>query len=372
MAARSRPRAQLKEEVDEERSIWSQIRADAKRVDQLMEQSNKASKKIVDLSDEQAARLGRGESPSASIDADLEKSLRENIRIVEDIQNLIESESGSNDILKQLEILAALRDAHEPDPITTSRATSVNKGNRERQKRKHTDSLDDRESIAADSPGGGGGPSPKVMTSTKERFMQKSGGSRAGSVPVQRESSVKAEDAGETLDHQKSRLHSGTEVLYRHSNPKSRSLQTEGEGILCRVTTVIGEGKQRRYEIIDADPDPPQPNVPYRASVKDLIPIPEPSDSGGEKGEKGEKGGKGVLGDLKGGTRVLALYPGTTTFYKAEVVAGWRAGATVVKEEGKDDIVGASGGNLVRLRFEGEDEADREMSVERRYVLPER
>jgi len=26
----------------------------------------------------------------------------------------------------------------------------------------------------------------------------------------------------------------------------------------------------------------------------------------------------------------------------------------------------------VRLRFEGEDEADREMSVERRYVLPDR
>jgi|TARA_R110002003_G_scaffold138_9_gene12714 SAGA-associated factor 29 len=28
--------------------------------------------------------------------------------------------------------------------------------------------------------------------------------------------------------------------------------------------------------------------------------------------------------------------------------------------------------NLVRLRFEGEDEADREMSVERRYVLPDK
>jgi SAGA-associated factor 29 len=28
--------------------------------------------------------------------------------------------------------------------------------------------------------------------------------------------------------------------------------------------------------------------------------------------------------------------------------------------------------NTVRLRFEGEDEADREMSVERRYVLPDK
>ena len=55
---------------------------------------------------------------------------------------------------------------------------------------------------------------------------------------------------------------------------------------------------------------------------------------------------------------MLALYPGTTTFYKAEVVAGWR--------------VQGEGVQVVRLRFEGEDEADREMSVERRYVLPDK
>jgi SAGA-associated factor 29 len=59
------------------------------------------------------------------------------------------------------------------------------------------------------------------------------------------------------------------------------------------------------------------------------------------------------------------LYPGTTTFYKAEVVAGWRVSDGKVKREDGSD------GNMVRLRFEGEDEADREMSVERRYVLPD-
>jgi hypothetical protein len=37
MAARSRPRGgQLKEEFDEERSLWNQIRSDARRIDQLM------------------------------------------------------------------------------------------------------------------------------------------------------------------------------------------------------------------------------------------------------------------------------------------------------------------------------------------------
>ena len=36
MSARSRPRAQLKEEVDEERTLWTQIQADAKKIDQLV------------------------------------------------------------------------------------------------------------------------------------------------------------------------------------------------------------------------------------------------------------------------------------------------------------------------------------------------
>jgi SAGA-associated factor 29 len=61
------------------------------------------------------------------------------------------------------------------------------------------------------------------------------------------------------------------------------------------------------------------------------------------------------------------MYPGTTTFYKAEVVAVWKVADGKVKKEDGDHV-----DNLVRLRFEGEDEADREMSVERRYVLPDR
>lgn len=147
------------------------------------------------------------------------------------------------------------------------------------------------------------------------------------------------------MSSEKHRLIANTEVLYR--NNKSRSV--EGEGILCRVTQVIGEGKQRRYEIIDADPDPPTPSQPYRASVNHLVAIPPQQTNFS-------------LPDLKTGKQVLALYPGTTTFYKAEVVAPWTG-----KEDGKEQE-----GNLVRLRFEGEDEADREMSVERRYVLPEK
>lgn len=134
-------------------------------------------------------------------------------------------------------------------------------------------------------------------------------------------------------------------VFYRN---KGRA--AEGEGILCRVTNVIGEGKQRRYEIQDADPDPAPGTgelpTPYRASVSHLVSIPSSNAS---------------LPDLHKGKHVLAQYPDTTTFYKAEVSTAWRV---------KD--LATEKGDLVRLRFEGEMEETKEMEVERRFVLIDR
>ncbi|KAJ4341751.1 hypothetical protein N0V95_007143 [Ascochyta clinopodiicola] len=356
MAARSRPRGgQIKDEFDEERSLWNQIKSDARQIDQLMAQGEVVRKKIVDLEADQNARLARGAQPSNRIDDDLELNLRELIRIDNEVVGLLKSSDGDNDISTQLQVLSALRSSDDA-PASASRATSVGKsrGDRPGKQRKVTDSIDDRDSIAADSPG----PSPKVAISQKDKLIAKSSSSRAGSVPVGREGSVKAEDDDNgkgKKDHPPRRLSPNTEVLYRNSKQR---VNQEGEGILCRVTSVIGDGKQRRYEIIDADPDPPTPSQPYRASVAHLVPIPSPS-------------ANTTLPDLPKKRGVLALYPGTTTFYKAEVVANWVAER--VKKE-KDDKEASTDGkeNLVRLRFEGEDEADREMSVERRYVLPDK
>ncbi|KAH7380400.1 SGF29 tudor-like domain-containing protein [Phaeosphaeria sp. MPI-PUGE-AT-0046c] len=352
MAARSRPRGgQHKDEFDEERSLWNQIRADARRIDQLMAESDKLQKKITDLEEQQSARLNRGDEPSSRIDSELETLLRENIKITNELQGYLKPVEGGSDICSNITLLSALRNAEDSQP-SASRAPSVGHGKSGRDrhgKRKLTDSIDDRDSMVIDSPASA---SPKVVISSqKDRLAAKAGSSRAGSVPAAREASAKLEDDKDDSDISKTRLAPSTEVLYR--DPKKRT-NTEGEGILCRVTSVIGEGKQRRYEIIDADPDPPTPSIPYRASVNHLVPIPSPT-------------ANTTLPDLNKGKNVLALYPGTTTFYKAEVVAGWRVSDGKVKkeEEGGQD-------NLVRLRFEGEDEADREMSVERRYVLPDR
>ncbi|PSN66113.1 hypothetical protein BS50DRAFT_677394 [Corynespora cassiicola Philippines] len=353
MAARSRPRAgQLKEEVDEERSLWNQIRAEARRIDQLMAQSDRAQERILELQQDQTARIARGDDASERINAELEEQLRNNIRLTEEIMTLVKGENG-DDICAHLELLKALRESS--DNVTpNSRATSVGKSQRDRQnKRKATDAADDRDSIAADSPADSPAAKPRQLVGVvpgKDRLMGKSGGSRAGSVPAVREGSVKVEDdRDEHVKEPKQRLTVNTEVLYR--NNKSRN--SEGEGILCRVTSVIGEGKQRRYEIIDSDPDPPSPAIPYRASVNHLVAIPPPSTNM-------------TLPDLPPRRNVLALYPGTTTFYKAEVVSSWSGGAKV-KKEGDDGVL-----DHVSLRFEGEDEVDRVMNVERRYVLPDK
>jgi hypothetical protein len=50
MAARSRPRGgQIKDEYDEERSLWNQIKSDARHIDQLMVSTSLYTQHIIDM-----------------------------------------------------------------------------------------------------------------------------------------------------------------------------------------------------------------------------------------------------------------------------------------------------------------------------------
>jgi SAGA-associated factor 29 len=130
-------------------------------------------------------------------------------------------------------------------------------------------------------------------------------------------------------------------VFYRSkkaTHPRgSSNMGDDGEGILCTITAVTGEGKSRRYEVIDVEPDDGASG--YRATISQLVGIPPNNDG---------------LPDPTLRKTVLAMYPGTTTFYRAEV--------TAIK--GKDLTPGH-----VKLRFEDEDEKNKESVVEKRYVL---
>ncbi|KAI1162868.1 hypothetical protein F5B18DRAFT_662171 [Nemania serpens] len=107
--------------------------------------------------------------------------------------------------------------------------------------------------------------------------------------------------------------------------------------ILGIVQEVRGEGKSRRYRVLDADFDENQNHhqKDFRTSASSMILIPKEGT---------------VLPPLEGGKIVLALYPNTTTFYKAEVM-------------------GMDGTEKVNLKFEGEESSNTMQAVTRRHVV---
>ncbi|KAK4216913.1 SAGA-associated factor 29 [Rhypophila decipiens] len=126
----------------------------------------------------------------------------------------------------------------------------------------------------------------------------------------------------------------GQDVVFK---PKPASVNDTTEWMLGRVQQVLGEGKSRRYKVQDADPDVPLgERSEFRTSASSMIPLPV---AGVE------------LGDLEKGKTVLALYPDSTTFYKAEVM-------------GSDAANGK-----VSLRFEGEENNVTTQLVDRRFVV---
>ncbi|KAH9907062.1 SGF29 tudor-like domain-containing protein [Xylariomycetidae sp. FL2044] len=105
--------------------------------------------------------------------------------------------------------------------------------------------------------------------------------------------------------------------------------------ILGIVQDVRGEGKSRRYRVLDADFDETGHQKDFRTSASSMILIPKDGT---------------VLPPLDNGKVVLALYPNTTTFYKAEVMG--------MDADGK-----------VNLKFEGEESSSTMQAVTRRHVV---
>ncbi|KAL7272426.1 hypothetical protein RUND412_004780 [Rhizina undulata] len=308
MAARNRPRALVKDEQDaahEERDLWSKIANGLKELGKL-------SRRAADIATEinlEEERL-----------ADSEPSLRE----LEALKKLYaEQFKLSENEAKELHNLS------EMDDLLIALRTATEGGDRGVEKKRTKRKLD--EAIAADSP-------------------------TNRNIKVARSMSAAPTDA----------LQLNSEVAYRL--PKQKN--AEGEWIQCIITNIIGEGNKRRYfdltisdcnrlphflsfllhcadgntnaclpiryEVQDPEPDDVGGHgTTYRASAGALIPIPK--DSAG-------------LVPYPVGKQVLARYPETTTFYRAEVMGTKRDGTC-------------------RLKFEGEEEVGKETEVERRLVL---
>ncbi|SCU90809.1 LAME_0E10110g1_1 [Lachancea meyersii CBS 8951] len=112
----------------------------------------------------------------------------------------------------------------------------------------------------------------------------------------------------------------------------------DGEWFQCQVIKISNDGT--KFEVRDPEPDElGNPGQVYKCSWKDIILLPAVSVP------------KHQTPNYPSGTKVLARYPETTTFYPAVVIGHKRDGTC-------------------KLRFDGEEEVDKETEVARRLVLP--
>ncbi|KAL9600179.1 MAG: hypothetical protein Q9219_003322 [cf. Caloplaca sp. 3 TL-2023] len=316
MAARNRPRAgPLKDDgVDahEERNMWNQIVNDLKRLKNIQSRATEVSKAIVESEGKMS------EPPTLAQIDDLQALYREGLKLAEEEVKILKEEP--NDVLKNFDILIALRTASETD---TRNIQSGKSRNPKRQKLETDGTMD--------SPG----PSPSAPTSAAKLKAEKV---RSNSVPTIKEVKevkepvIKTEEGSEGVKgpsaERAGKFFVGAEVAYKLAKTKE-----DPQWIQCEIINIDTAGNKKRYEVQDPEPDDNgQPGQIYKASANALIAIPSPDT---------------ILPDYSIGKQVLARYPETTTFYRAVV--------TNVKKD------------VYRLKFE--DDNENEMEVSRRFVL---
>ncbi|TPX06705.1 uncharacterized protein E0L32_002201 [Thyridium curvatum] len=178
--------------------------------------------------------------------------------------------------------------------------------------------------------GGGGGGGPSSDRSGNRDSVPPRGGDR--DTPAKADS-VEPQVPGSAAQRSRMNFVKGQDVAFKAKPANADNY----DWFLGKVQQVLGEGKSRRYKVKDEDPDiPTEQRQEYRTSASSMIPIPPVGQE---------------LTDLDKGKTVLALYPDSTTFYKAEVMG-------TDKDTGK-----------VSLRFEGEETTGTLQLVERRFVL---
>lgn len=142
-----------------------------------------------------------------------------------------------------------------------------------------------------------------------------------------------------TIDNQSSIL---AKVVFSRDqtvafSPKPPTPKDTTEWYLGTVKQVLGEGKGRRYIVKEEDPDVPSPaRKEYKMSTSGMIPIPPPGME---------------LPRLDWGKTVLALYPDSSIFYKADVMG---------MDYGTPNVI---------LRFKVDEDAGVQQIVERRFVV---
>lgn len=323
-----------------EQTIWDGCQDSIKKIMELVQTSEACKKKIFAMEADFAEMENNDKKPSVKqIDA-LSALQREQVKLTDQIAAILKGGNGDNTpLLESLTLLRALISHNEKDAMEPYQSQSSRRGASSREAHLNRSSMD--------VDGANDSPMPSPAVANPPRAKDRAGGpSRASQPPkeplVKREvdtggmsADALASSGVEVNAKGKITFAVGAEVAFK---PKPSSPNTESEWIQGVVVKVIGEGKSRRYDVQDPEPDEvtSKPGAVYRTSASSMVPIPR----------LGVK-----LGAYEPGRAVLARYPDTTTFYRAEVVGSVDEGRRVV------------------LRFEGEEDEKSTKEVDRRFVL---
>ncbi|OBT64437.1 hypothetical protein VE03_05742 [Pseudogymnoascus sp. 23342-1-I1] len=320
-------------EGNAEQSIWEGCQDTLKSIMTLVARSEECKKEILLMEAGMKEREILGNPPTVLEIDSLSSLQREQVKLSEQI--LAAGKTGDTPLIERLQLLRGLQSHNEGASAEPSR-----RGGGLSSREKSSMDLD----IASESPA----PSPMV---DKPHRKDRTGlnASRGSQPPKESAAATAKESAGATAKEPaqprpsyevdakgKITFNMDAEVAFR---PKYADSNVDSEWIQGVVVKIIGEGKSRRYDVQDPEPDEvtKKPGAIHKTSAARMVPIPE----------KGKS-----LPDYPPGKVVLARYPDTTTFYRAEVVA----------MNGKD----------VKLRFEGEEDEQVTMEVDRRFVLDHR
>ncbi|BDD64258.1 hypothetical protein MPDQ_004344 [Monascus purpureus] len=305
--------------ANEETDMWNKIVQDLRKAKEKNDKQKELAEQITILN-EKIAR--EGNKPTLTEYNQFDSIYRQMAKLCEEERAILQDEPS--DVIKNLGLLTALRQASEAE-APLNRIAALQKS---RKKRNELDGS------ATDSTIQPGLPVSEKLSRVKGSVQ------RSVSVPSQgREGrdgiAVKIEEGAEspksTASERGGQLVVGAEVVFRHNKNKQG---IEGEGIQCIIKGISGEGFKKRYDVQDPEPNENgEQGAVFKTTAASLIPIPRAGSA---------------LPSFPVGKQVLARYPDTTTFYRAEVMGS------------KKDVY--------RLKFEGEED-DKEMEVDKRFVL---
>ncbi|KAJ5188334.1 hypothetical protein N7491_004658 [Penicillium cf. griseofulvum] len=306
---------------NEELELWTKICQDIRKSKEKFDQQTSLSLQIKGLVDKIAHD---GNQPTMAEHDQLDSWLRLSQKLSEDERSIMQDEPC--DVIKNLELLTALRKASEAE-APPNRSASFNKSRKKRN---------EVEGSVTDSPSASGADKSARSKGTVPRSASVSSSTQAREGGRQDNIMVKIEEGPSegtkgTVAERNGLLVVGAQVVFKHNKNKQG---VEGEGIQCIIKAVNGEGPKKRYDVQDPEPNENgEQGAVYKTTAASLIPIPQLSTH---------------LSAYPAGKQVLARYPDTTTFYRAEVMGARK--------------------DVYRLKFEGEED-DKEMEVDRRFVL---